>query len=105
MKETDKIHPADKGEEELLHNVRHILQEARAKVIHHVNSTREGLLAGREIYSGVRAAGNRPCRIWQGCHQHPFQAARGGVRKRVHGHQPAVHEAVLPVLPEISHAV
>ena len=39
MKETDKIHPADKGEEELLHNVRHILQEARAKVIHHVNST------------------------------------------------------------------
>ncbi len=46
-----------------------------------------------------------PCRIWQGCHQHPFQAARGGVRKRVHGHQPAVHEAVLPVLPEISHAV
>lgn len=39
MKETDKIYPADKGEEELLHNVRHILQEARAKVIHHVNST------------------------------------------------------------------
>ena len=39
MKETDKVHPADKGEEELLHNVRHILQEARAKVIHHVNST------------------------------------------------------------------
>ena len=24
MKETDKIYPADKGEEELLHNVRHI---------------------------------------------------------------------------------
>lgn len=39
MKETDKIYPADNGEEELLHNVRHILQEARAKVIHHVNST------------------------------------------------------------------
>ena len=38
MKETDKIYPADKGEEELLHNVRHILQEARAKVIHHVCS-------------------------------------------------------------------
>ena len=27
MKETDKIYPADKGEEELLHNVRQILQE------------------------------------------------------------------------------
>ena len=105
MKETDKIYPADKGEEELLHNVRHILQEAREGDTSCQFDPREGLLAGREIYSGVRAAGNRPCRIWQGCHQHPFQAARGGVRKRVHGHQPAVHEAVLPVLPEISHAV
>ena len=70
MKETDKIYPADKGEEELLHNVRHILQEARAKVIHHVNSTL------------VRA-------YWQ-------------VGKYIVEY---VHEAVLPVLPEISHAV
>ncbi|MCS3173669.1 DUF1016 N-terminal domain-containing protein [Bacteroides thetaiotaomicron] len=106
MKETDKIYPADKGEEEPLHNVRHILQEARAKVIHHVNSTlvRAYWQVGKYIVE-YEQRGNRPCRIWQGCHQHPFQAARGGVRKRVHGHQPAVHEAVLPVLPEISHAV
>ena len=39
MKETDKIYTADKGEEELRPNVRHILQEARAKLIHHVNPT------------------------------------------------------------------
>lgn len=32
MKETDKIYPADKGEEELLHNVRH-------KWEYHKNST------------------------------------------------------------------
>ena len=50
MKETDKIYPADKGEEELLHNVRHILQEARAKVIHHVNSTVQD--TGRRSCSG-----------------------------------------------------
>ena len=106
MKETDKVHPADKGEEELLHNVRHILQEARAKVIHHVNSTlvRAYWQVGKYIVEyeqqGTDRAGYGKAVI-----NTPFQAARGGVRKRGSRPPPAVHEAVLPVLPEISHAV